>query len=77
MHFKAHKVWKVVLEGALMEARAGNSDVARHVLKYLMAHVPWYGPVYHEAYRFHEKHEEYEQVRSDLYFNDIVFASRG
>jgi len=45
------KVWKIVLEGALMEARAGNHDVARRVLKYLIVHVPWYGPLYLEAYK--------------------------
>jgi len=45
------KVWKIVLEGALMEARVGNHDVARRVLKYLIVHVPWYGPLYLEAYK--------------------------
>ncbi|CAJ1954498.1 unnamed protein product [Cylindrotheca closterium] len=45
------KVWKIVLEGALMEARAGNHDVARRVLKYLIVHVSWYGPLYLEAYK--------------------------
>lgn len=46
-----HKVWKTILEGALIEARAGNIPTARRVLKYLMHHVPWYGPLYLEAYR--------------------------
>lgn len=45
------KVWKTVLEGALLEARAGNASMARRVLKYLMHHVPWYGPLYLEAYK--------------------------
>eukprot|EP00542_Grammatophora_oceanica_P014143 CAMPEP_0194037432 /NCGR_PEP_ID=MMETSP0009_2-20130614/9782_1 /TAXON_ID=210454 /ORGANISM="Grammatophora oceanica, Strain CCMP 410" /LENGTH=1666 /DNA_ID=CAMNT_0038679591 /DNA_START=197 /DNA_END=5197 /DNA_ORIENTATION=+ len=45
------KVWRTVLEGALLEARAGNHTMARRVLKYLMHHVPWYGPLYLEAYR--------------------------
>lgn len=45
------KVWRTVLEGALLEARSGNTDVARKVLKYLMTHVPWYGPIYYEAFR--------------------------
>jgi len=45
------KVWRTVLEGALFEARAGNSIVARRLLKYLMHHVPWYGPLYLEAYK--------------------------
>jgi len=45
------KVWRTVLEGALLEARAGNTLTARRVLKYLMHHVPWYGPLYLEAYR--------------------------
>ena len=50
-HVGIEKVWRTVLEGALLEARAGNSDMARRVLKYLMFHVPWYGPLYLEAYK--------------------------
>jgi len=50
-HVGIDKVWRTVLEGALLEARAGNSVMARRVLKYLMHHVPWYGPLYMEAYR--------------------------
>ncbi len=50
-HVDIHKAWKTVLEGALIEARAGNATTARRVLKYLMHHVPWYGPLYLEAYR--------------------------
>jgi hypothetical protein len=25
-----------------------------------MTHVPWYGPIYHEAFRLEEKAERYE-----------------
>ncbi len=50
-HFSIEKVWKTVLEGALMEARAGNEIVARQILKYLMKWVSWYGPLYLEAFR--------------------------
>lgn len=50
-HVGIEKVWRTVLEGALLEARAGNVVMARRVLKYLMHHVPWYGPLYLEAYR--------------------------
>jgi tetratricopeptide (TPR) repeat protein len=50
-HVGIEKVWRTVLEGALLEARAGNHPMARRVLKYLMHHVPWYGPLYLEAYR--------------------------
>lgn len=50
-HVGIEKVWRAVLEGALLEARAGNHAMARRVLKYLMHHVPWYGPLYQEAYR--------------------------
>jgi tetratricopeptide (TPR) repeat protein len=59
-HVGIEKVWRTVLEGALLEARAGNADVARKVLKYLMTHVPWYGPIYYEAFRLEEKAERYE-----------------
>ena len=41
--------WKMVLEGALMEVRAGNLDAVRDVFGCLMEMVPWYGPVYNEA----------------------------
>ncbi|KAI2512860.1 hypothetical protein MHU86_1406 [Fragilaria crotonensis] len=50
-HVGIEKVWRTVLEGALLEGRAGNHAMARRVLKYLMHHVPWYGPLYLEAYR--------------------------
>lgn len=57
-HAGIEKVWRTVLEGALLEARAGNVSTARKVLKYLMHHVPWYGPLYLEAYRL-EKDQGY------------------
>lgn len=50
-HSGIDKVWRTVLEGAMMEARAGNGIIARRVLKYLMHWVPWYGPLYLEAFR--------------------------
>mmetsp|Transcript_15225 Transcript_15225/g.22390 ORF Transcript_15225/g.22390 Transcript_15225/m.22390 type:complete len:1864 (+) Transcript_15225:253-5844(+) len=53
---KIEKVWRTVLEGALLEGRAGNAVIAKKVLKYLMHHVPWYGPLYLEAYRLEERH---------------------
>jgi tetratricopeptide (TPR) repeat protein len=54
------KAWRTVLEGALLEARAGNIETARKVFKYLMVHVPWYGPIYCEAYRIEEHYVQYE-----------------
>jgi len=56
------KAWRTILEGALLEARAGNIVVARKVFKYLMENVPWYGPIYFEATRFEEKNEEFERA---------------
>ncbi|GAM27682.1 hypothetical protein SAMD00019534_108580 [Acytostelium subglobosum LB1] len=56
------KTWRAVLEGGLLEARAGNVDVARKIFKYLMQHVPWYGPIYQEAYKLEERCEEYERA---------------
>ena len=35
------RAWRTVLEGALMEARAGNQGTARNAFKFLMKHVPW------------------------------------
>lgn len=60
-HVGIHKVWKTVLEGALVEARAGNVSIARRVLKYLMHHVPWYGPLYLEAYRLERDQDHTEE----------------
>lgn len=40
------KAWKTMLEGALLEARAGRYKMAREVLKFLTFNVPWYGPLY-------------------------------
>jgi hypothetical protein len=32
------QVWRTMLEGALMEDRAGNTDIARTVLRYIYAY---------------------------------------
>ncbi|EGG18811.1 hypothetical protein DFA_02550 [Cavenderia fasciculata] len=56
------KTWRAVMEGGLLEARAGNIDVARKIFKYLMKHVPWYGPIYQEAYKLEERCEDYERA---------------
>jgi len=56
------KTWRTVLEGALLEARAGNIVVARKVFKYLMRHVQWFGPIYYEATKFEEKNEEFDRA---------------
>lgn len=51
------KVWRIVLEGALMEARGGNIDKARSVLTLLMKEVSWYGPLYLEAFRLERDYD--------------------
>ncbi|EFA76592.1 hypothetical protein PPL_10361 [Heterostelium album PN500] len=56
------KTWRAVMEGGLLEARAGNIEIARKIFKYLMKHVPWYGPIYQEAYKLEERCEEYERA---------------
>lgn len=55
-HVGIDKVWRTILEGAMFEARAGNTIMARRVLKYIMHHVPWYGPLYVEFYRLERDH---------------------
>ncbi|KAL6063314.1 Tetratricopeptide repeat domain containing protein [Balamuthia mandrillaris] len=57
-HFCIQRTWKTVMEGALMEARVGNLQVARRIFKYLIKHVPWYGPIFNEAFRFEERYEQ-------------------
>ena len=54
-HESIEKGWKSMLEGALMEGRDGKIKAAREFLKYLISHVPWYGPIYYEAFRLEEK----------------------
>jgi len=60
-HVGIDKSWKTMMEGAQLEARAGNLGVARKIFKYLMKNVPWYGPIYQEAYRFEEKCENFKR----------------
>eukprot|EP01080_Neovahlkampfia_damariscottae_P001621 gene1621-12746_t len=45
------KSWKIMLEGALLEARAGNISISRKIFQYLMENVPLHGPIYFEAYK--------------------------
>ena len=59
-HESIDRVWKSILEGALFEARDGKVETAREFLKYLITQVPWYGPIYYEAYRLEEKCENFE-----------------
>lgn len=54
--------WRTVLEGALLEARAGKIAVARRFLHNLIMKVPWYGPIYHEAFRLEEKAELFDRA---------------
>ena len=68
-HESIDRVWRAVLEGSLLEARAGEIAVARKLLKYLMCHVPWYGPIYFEAFRLEEK--------SDQWFSAIDIVKKG
>lgn len=49
------KSWRTLLEGALLEARAAQTDTARRIFKYLLQQAPWYGPVWHEACRFEHR----------------------
>lgn len=56
------KSWKSILEGSLFEARIGNFKTTRDNLKFLMRYVPWYGPLYLEAYRLEEREERDEDA---------------
>jgi tetratricopeptide (TPR) repeat protein len=54
--------WRTVLEGSLLESRAGNIAMARKLLSALMSRVSWYGPIYHEAFRLEEKAENFDNA---------------
>jgi tetratricopeptide (TPR) repeat protein len=62
VNFSCEKMWKTVFEGALMEARCGNLVAARSLLRYLMHHVHWYGPVYQAAFSLEEKHGYFQNA---------------
>jgi la-related protein 1 len=49
------KNWKVILEGALMEARNGNVKLARHLINSMIQQCSHFGGLYLEAVRFEEK----------------------
>lgn len=51
------KIWRAVLEGALLESRNGEMAKARIILKFLIQQVPWYGPVHYEYFRMEERNE--------------------
>lgn len=56
------KSWRVLLEGAMLDARVGHWDVARKVFDFLLKHVPWYGPIYHQYSLFEERCEEFDKA---------------
>jgi hypothetical protein len=59
-HEPLERTWKALFEGALFESRVGNPSTARNVFQFLMSYVPWYGPIYYEAFRLEERerHDE-------------------
>jgi la-related protein 1 len=48
------KVARIVFEGAQLEARIGQVARARKLYAFLMNAMPWYGPLYYEAFRLEE-----------------------
>ena len=61
-HKSIERVWRAVFEGALLEARVGQSQVARQFFKYLIDHVSWYGPIYYEAFCLEERCGRYSHA---------------
>jgi hypothetical protein len=68
-HEPIDKIWRIVLEGALIEARAGNIDIAREFFGLLMEKIPWYGPIYYEAFKI--------EFNSNMLFNAIDIITKG
>lgn len=56
-------VWKIVFEGALMESRKGKVSLARAMLRCLMNRMPWYGPVFCEAFKLEERMCNHTEAR--------------
>lgn len=53
--YSLEKNWKILMEGALMEARCGGIDSARSVLSILMSQCGNFGAIYLEAVKFEER----------------------
>lgn len=67
------KAWRIMLEGSLLEARAGNVDVARRIIQvqetllnltvqYLLENTPQYGSIFLEASTLEERCGEYQRA---------------
>lgn len=54
-HLSIEKNCKILVEGALMEARSNNVELARHVMHSLIFHCGGVGALYLEAAKFEEK----------------------
>ncbi|CAG9336290.1 unnamed protein product [Blepharisma stoltei] len=49
------KNWKILMEGALMEARSGSIEIARSIFNHLMAQCGNFGAIFLEAVKFEER----------------------
>jgi tetratricopeptide (TPR) repeat protein len=58
--FPIEKSWKIILEGAQMEARAGHLETCRKLYEYLMKEAPSHGPIYSESFKMEYNYENYE-----------------
>lgn len=55
------KAWRMILEGALFEGRAGNRKAARKAFAYLIENCKNYGPIYLEASKYEEREGEIDE----------------
>lgn len=56
------KAWRMLSEGAMLEARAGRTGVARQVFRFLMQAVPSHGPIFYDAVQLEERCGSYESA---------------
>ncbi len=54
--------WRVLLEGALVDARAGDAEAARATFQMLLCGATGYGPVWLEACRFEQRCERHHEA---------------
>jgi tetratricopeptide (TPR) repeat protein len=59
---KFERAWRMILEGALFEGRAGNKLAARKAFRYLVKNCQSYGPIYLEASKYEEREGEVEKA---------------
>ena len=55
LHSDMEKTWRMISEGAMLEARLGRVGVARRFFRFLMQIMPAHGPIFFDAVKLEER----------------------